>query len=310
MCYKKCSTYGEIEKGLTNCAWDGCSSTGGACATTILNIIQEIGFTIANIVSMGGAKLVQTAGKMVAKLGGKAAAKGIAKNAVVSVARAGLGEWAKKSLKNGLKKINKVSVKGLAKDVVKDLGQNFIDNAAGNLVKQFCNELSRGYYAKMSEKEKSFDVKNLDPTGIAAAVDSCGDTSDPDYGIKCSGAVVGALGTFDPVGLLGVAAAFMHPTCREPVAPGPPIPVAKTRMGVKKQVSPISNFQAYPGRCGPNFLNQQCGQSMSFYHGFILRVACTGNKFCSEHGWCGDSAGYKNGGQPFYDCYAAPNAGG
>merc|ERR1711918_84196 len=126
-----------------------------------------------------------------------------------------------------------------------------------------------------------------------------GKPDDPDYGIKCAGAVVGALGTFDPTGLLGVAAAFMHPTCREPTPPGPPIPVP---LMSERGKSGLMYTQAYPGRCGPNYFSQQCGKAMTFYHGFKLKISCDTQKYCSQWSWCGDTNEHKNDGQPYYDC--------
>jgi len=56
----------------------------------------------------------------------------------------------------------------------------------------------------------------FDPTQISGAISACSDSqiNNPNYGITCASAVVNALSTADPTGILSVAAAFMQPTCQ------------------------------------------------------------------------------------------------
>ena len=46
-------------------------------------------------------------------------------------------------------------------------------------------------------------------------VKSCGDVS-ADGGLGCAKSVVEGLSTFDPTGIMTIAAAFMHPSCDVP----------------------------------------------------------------------------------------------
>jgi hypothetical protein len=193
LCYKDCSTYGKIGSSMVNCGIGACSSTGAQCASTIFNMIFEIGMSIASIAAMvftaGAAAPATAAASAVTKMGGKAAAKKIAKNAMQGMLRAAKDRF----------------IAGV-KDQIKDFGKSM----AMNGLKTFCNAYAYQYYDKLTDKPAKFDFTTLDPTGIATSIDACGKANN---GAGCAAAVMGVVGNFDPTGLVGVAAAFTHSTC-------------------------------------------------------------------------------------------------
>ena len=54
-------------------------------------------------------------------------------------------------------------------------------------------------------------IESIDVFGIVDTAKSC---SQPNNPLECAKSAIGAMSTFDPTGLLGVAASFMHPVCK------------------------------------------------------------------------------------------------
>merc|ERR1711935_532971 len=197
LCYKKCEP---VDKSvMVNCGFDACSSASETCASTIMNMVFEIGFSIASIaalvVTAGAAAPATVAGSTMLKAMTKASAKMISKSAAKSVLKKSSSTLGKNTWSNAVKKFGRDQVKGA-----------LTENAA----KAACHGYAQAYYQKLPNPTE-FNPANLDPTGTANAVTTCGDQGKSE--VACAAAVLGVIGTFDPTGLTGVAAAFMHDQC-------------------------------------------------------------------------------------------------
>lgn len=175
-----------------------------------MNMVMEIGFSIASIAALaatgGAAAPAVVAGQQVAKAMGRQMAMKTAKYTARGLLRAGKNRFTNVVLKNFKKKFTRA-----------EIAQTAAEGWAENAVKNFCNEYAKASYNRMDPNYQAFDPKQLDPTGTATAVGKCKD----DSATSCAGAIVSAVGTFDPTGLMGVAAAFMHDNCAPPVAGNP-----------------------------------------------------------------------------------------
>jgi hypothetical protein len=199
MCYSRCDIINPNKAPMVNCGWDACSSAGERCASNIMNMVFEIAFSIASIaalvVTAGAAAPATMAGSTLIKAAGKNTAKVIAKFSGKAVVKQSSQQLAKNTWKNAVKKFGVNQVKGALTE---------------NAVKAACNAYATAYYSRLGG-DTSFNPANLDPTGTANAVTTCGDQSKSET--ACAAAVMGVIGVFDPTGLSGVAAAFMHDQC-------------------------------------------------------------------------------------------------
>jgi hypothetical protein len=93
----------------------------------------------------------------------------------------------------------------MVKETVKDL----MKTAATNLVGQVCGEVARAFHDKALEPNWKTIATSIDPTGIANAVQKCKSSK----GRMCTKAVLESVSNFDPTGVIGLAAAFLHPQC-------------------------------------------------------------------------------------------------
>merc|ERR1712054_572420 len=115
-CYKKCSTYGEADKVMEDCGYDACSANAEQCATTLINIVFELGFTLANIYSMGGAKagraVVSAAADMLQKAG-QATMRAVRRAARMSITRAGMGRFVSQSVNLGMMQVRDMGLRAI-----------------------------------------------------------------------------------------------------------------------------------------------------------------------------------------------------
>lgn len=207
LCYRPCSYYGEVKDSLIGCGDLACSPHAAQCVSTIMNMVMEIGFSIASIAALaatgGAAAPAVVAGKqVVAKVGGTAA-KNAAKYTAKGLLRAGVNRFRNTVLKNMKKKFTR-----------KEILETARDGWAENAVKNFCNEYAKASYNRLDPNYQKFDPNQLDPTGTATAVTKCKSGS----GRSCAAGILSAVGTFDPTGLMGVASAFIHDDCAPPTA--------------------------------------------------------------------------------------------
>jgi hypothetical protein len=216
LCYRPCSHFGETEGSYEGCGDLACGSTAGMCAATIINMVFEIGFAVASIaalVATGGAAAAAAPAAVAGKaLVAKGAAKTMVKATASSIIRAGFARFQKAAFR-GFKN----AMVGVKETVLKNKGKYIFecarDGYTENVVKNFCKEYQKATYNRLDPKNaNSFDPLDLDPIGITDSVKKCKDSGTA----SCAGAIVGAIGTFDPTGLMGVAAAFMHDDCALP----------------------------------------------------------------------------------------------
>merc|ERR1711865_874268 len=167
-----------------------CAQTSGSCVSTVMNILGEIAWSIASIAALcvtGGASApAAAAGRQLMKKAGKQAARDLSKHTTRALYRAGATRVAKAAVKNFKKKFDRSEIYETARD-------GWTENA----VKNYCTE-----YAKAQ-------INKMDPIGIAVAVDSCKDGASR----GCAAGILNVMNTFDPTGLMGVAAAFLHDDC-------------------------------------------------------------------------------------------------
>ena len=228
MCYKKCSTYGETPDSLINCGWDACSSDVMGCASTIINMVIEI---ISSIVDIAG--MFATLGASAAATPGRKALTGILKEAsqavIKRVGKQGFGDRAKRAARGlyrsgknmfseAATKMASTSLKGFTKTYIRDAAK---DGMTETMFTTICNEISKATYDGIrGEPAGNFDYSTLDLTGIYSTVQEC--SGGKGGTMACKAAIVGTVGTFDPTGLMGVAAAFMHEDCQLPTVPEDP----------------------------------------------------------------------------------------
>jgi len=202
LCYRPCSYYGEDENFLEGCGDLACAQTSGSCVSTVMNILGEIAWSIASIAALcvtGGASApAAAAGRQLMKKAGKQAARDLSKHTTRALYRAGATRVAKAAVKNFKKKFDRSEIYETARD-------GWTENA----VKNYCTEYAKAQINKMDPDYPDFDPKNLDPIGIAVAVDSCKDGASR----GCAAGILNVMNTFDPTGLMGVAAAFLHDDC-------------------------------------------------------------------------------------------------
>jgi len=213
MCYYSCSTtdgqggYFDDEKTpMENCGYDACASSGDTCTSTILNMVMEIGFTIASIsalvLSGGTAAPAVVAGTQLVKQVGKGAAKTFAKSIAKSMAKQSAEKYGTNAVKATVKKFGKnVWEEMTLKNALKGWGQTAVMN--------YCKEYAKAFHSIGGRTDTQFDPASFDPTGTANAVIECKKPSE----VGCASAIMGAIGTFDPTGLLGLASAFMSDKC-------------------------------------------------------------------------------------------------
>jgi len=204
MCYRDCAKIATDDRSLMeNCGWDACATAGSTCASTIGNMVMEIGFAIASLAVLyftaGAAAPATMAGRQLVKRSGATVAKTIAQAGGRSVLKRSNQVFFKTTWKNVAKKFT-----------ARELAMNGAENWGMNAVKAACNEYAKAYYNKLGGNTP-FDPASLDPTGTANAVNNCKDADR--YPWTCAGAITSAASSFDPTGLTGVASAFMHDGC-------------------------------------------------------------------------------------------------
>ena len=204
-CHTDCQYLGEEASSLTRCAGNNaCAASEALCYATIFNMAMEIGMSIASIAILGftygaGAPATAAGAAFLRKAGSKAVAKATVTATARAAMRAGASTFARTAVKNAMKSFSKSEIK-------ETIATGLLENA----VKSISTMYPRSYYDELTTAPDSFDPKSLDPTGLASAVDACEKNVND---VKCAPAITSAVGTLDPTGLMGVAAAFMHSTC-------------------------------------------------------------------------------------------------
>jgi hypothetical protein len=201
-CAKDCSAMNYVNCGVA------CAVSSGVCAANIVSMVISVLLSIAQslllIVSFGASAPATEA---------LAGAKNSIKNAIVQA-----GTEAMNAAVSHVRKIATNTIK----DKIIGLAQSFVKNAVSSelmsAATEQCRAIGLGIFAKITAdagQPVSFDLTNLDPTGISSAAVTCNDKTQNDYALNCAKAVVSAVSMVDPTGLLSVVASFMNPTCPE-----------------------------------------------------------------------------------------------
>lgn len=185
-------------------------------------MIVEIGFAVVSIAALivtagtaaGGTVAAQTAGRSLLRAGGAAAARSIAQAAKASIRRI-IQRFSTYSWKKTLRLFTKKQLINSARSFARSEAETAAENAMLAGVRTMCMEITETLAE--AEEPSGFQPEDLDITGIHAASEAC--LGPGESTMACRAAVVSAVGTFDPTGLLGVASAFMHADC-EPTPGG------------------------------------------------------------------------------------------
>lgn len=213
-CYRRCDSF-LPGNGLTGCGLDACAATSTSCAQAIANMIFEIAMAVASIVAIAatagsaGAATAATRTSMRAvgaKLGAQGA-KSLAKATARGLRRSSATQFEKVAWRVAVKR----GLKKALRDEARNTPATVRDNWSQNAIKSYCQaQALRIYNNANPDSTSTQDPAAWDPTGVANMVNNC--NGDPES-MGCKAAIVGAAGNFDPTGLLGVAAAFMHEDC-------------------------------------------------------------------------------------------------
>lgn len=198
LCYRDC---GRENDGLVNCGIGACASSSAACIAGIVSMIAEF---IAGLVSFI---------TFVASFGASGAG---GSQATVAGARAMLKQAGKKAL-NSFKFVQKIAnnasfrktmVKRAIEAAKKELKSTTQDLVRDKFIELQCRVVSDGILDETAKGNK-FDIKSLDFTGIAYAVDWCKDPKRQD--IECAKAVLNVISNVDPTGLVAMAGSVLQP---------------------------------------------------------------------------------------------------
>ncbi len=203
LCYRNCENIN-----MENCGIGACVSDQPACASAIVNMVVSTLSSIADIVIL------------IISLGGSAAItakKQQLTNSIKKIGQQGLRASAKAALKSLKGRFQKDIIKK-ALNQVRDYAKDSIFSALkSNFISAYCSTVYESVINK-ANPETAFNLDTvvgaLDVLNIKGTIQACSNTSDG--GLNCAKNVLTGLSTFDPTGLLGVTAAFMHPECDVP----------------------------------------------------------------------------------------------
>jgi hypothetical protein len=201
LCYKDCNNIG-----MFNCGIGACTSSPNGCgmqiASMAIDTLVGAGQFVSFVLTYGASSTVTPQINA-----GKQAVSKLSQN----MAKAALGK-----LKTSLKTFFKQTVQRAKKafiDNIKDLPVGMASEWAAE------NICSGVYTAAANMVNGTSEPPSLDPVeiakkfdvfGVSGIVDNCRDS---DKKAECAKAIVSTASTFDPTGLLTIAAAFVHPTC-------------------------------------------------------------------------------------------------
>lgn len=202
LCYQDCKN-----AAMVNCGVNACAADVGTCNSNIINMVLSVLVAIADtiifIVSFGTAGAATKSISQAVKDAGQVA---------VDVATTLVKNIAKDA--TAVDKIISFAIKSVKAAFISEVEAAITDTCRGIGVAIFANVVSK-------TTPVSYDFSSFDPTGVSGAIIACtGDRSDPNFGINCAKAVVGAISNVDPTGILAAVSTFMAPTC--PVAFFPP----------------------------------------------------------------------------------------
>jgi hypothetical protein len=206
LCYRDCANIG-----MDNCGIGACITTDGDCTTEILKIangvVEGVNTALWTILTMGGSNVPKAAAKVTAGTAVKSATKSGLKAGLKSVFNA---------LKGPFKNFTMKKAKEKAKEFFKDqLTDKITEVTVSTVCGTIYNSIAAKEYTPPSDEEIGTKIlESVDIFGIKDIVEGCTDVSDG--GAACGRSIVSSLSTFDPTGILSIAAVFIHPTCDVP----------------------------------------------------------------------------------------------
>jgi len=157
-------------------------------------------------------------------MGSETGARAAAKTTINTAVKTGTKDSLKagfKSMINVLKGPFKEFTIKKAKDKVKEFFKDQIKDkvtevAISTVCGQIYNSLVDKEYTPPSDEDIGNKIlESVDIFGIKDIVEGCQNIKDG--GAACARSVVGSISTFDPTGILTIAAAFIHPSCDVPM---------------------------------------------------------------------------------------------
>ena len=203
LCYRDCRKIS-----MVNCGIEACASSGSSCGLAIANMTVEdvvtIGGIILDMLSLGTASGLTTAAKTAASKIGK---EGLKKAFLRS--KAFIEKQVTSNLKNFVKTTAQKAQKFLAKQLLSKYTEYQMEQFCENTVKSI-----RKINGKKNEPSESF--AGIDFLGVLGVAKSCSKTLDTiNAKLECAKGVLEAVGNLDPTGIIGLAAAFVNPICKE-----------------------------------------------------------------------------------------------
>ena len=203
LCYKDCANIGMDNCGIGACSQDS-STCGSQIASMALDVVTGVATFALFVVSMGtssgGASQAMTAS---GRAGTQAMTDAVKKSS-----------WQK--LKSTFSKQNFEKFKKRAAEQFRDNLKDIpLDKGAEWYAKNVCEDIYKGIQAKLGTQSEPEDVdlesiaKKFDVLGVSDIVDACKKGEKE----KCAQKSLEFASTFDPTGLLTIAAAFVLPTC-------------------------------------------------------------------------------------------------
>lgn len=218
----------------------------------VLDTIMGVVDAVSLVVSLGSSSAVTPAVTATVKTGVTKLGIDTIKKAAQSATKSLTGQFAKKIMDKA---------KSMAIEKSKDILVNHVQT---QLVSNFCQTIYDGMIAKSKPSFLTEEklIAAVDIFSIKGMIDGCKDVKTPNKQIECAKAVITSASTFDPTGILGIAATFMHPAC----------PAIQTAAQIEGAVDADSEVLADLVRIGFSSLDEK------FAHDIINNKTITHNK--------------------------------
>lgn len=202
LCYRDCKNIG-----MENCGIGACVADAASCGAEILSMALDTLIGIATLLST-----VLTGGAVAA------AKKGI---------ETGIKKLGTSVIKQSLNSLKKIFTSELKEKLISK-AKKWVANKARDIAKGLMQEQLVGVICETiwkSAEEKTLAAPDISGEDLLNAVDifnvqgiaeGCSNTADTNGAIDCAKNVLTGLSTFDPTGLLSIAATFMKPICDVP----------------------------------------------------------------------------------------------
>lgn len=212
LCYRDCANIGMYNCGIGACVNDP-SSCGPEVLSMAIDTIVGVATAVASIFTGGAAG---------------AAANGV---------KTGLKKVGMSAIKKSLSSLKKIFTSEMKKKIInrakKYVKEKAIEIAQGKIQEFAVGKICDAIWDSAEQKTLSApDVTEQDALdavdifNVQGIISGCSDTSTQNGAIDCAKNVIDGLSTFDPTGLLSVAATFMKPICNVPGGEETEVPLA------------------------------------------------------------------------------------